>query len=571
MVQRTSEKASALEAATGPIPGNYLVPVGNPGVESFKARKDSLGGYTSVTEYTNVSGDGLVDCTAGLTSAVATAAAAGTALFWPAGTYLTTASVPLLHTVRHVGPGIIKRGTDQFRVQPQNGQANVLYVATTGSAAADGLSSSQPILTPGGAFTVLKNYGPMLCGTWTIKLAAGTYSVNSQTHSTPSRDWVVIQGPTVGASPAVPTAILDGTGAGANKHGFVVGEGGAPAGVQLWVQDIKFQNYNNGTQNSCGIAAGYSARLYANNVHATNCDFAGVLADQCDILLVGGGIYSTCRSGVITNATKTTVGYNATNLATGTQFTGCTQNSVYWSRGSQGHVDYCLFVNAPYHVQIESASRVHLLGNDFRTATTAAVSTNTDGSYYNDVSVVNVFNDGTGDANAKRYDHFAFTGEQQQIQQISRSFCRLFTDTTTRTLTSAAKAQLGADITAIAGLLSYFTSEGTAIRVVVKGDCPAAAFSIGVNFFSNPTTTVMDYSASTGTPGAVSFTYTCDIHPSSASTQRSYGTLSTSNLGTREQNTGNSANMDLAQTVRIMGQSTSGTITVRRVEIWVLG
>jgi hypothetical protein len=81
----------------------------------------------------------------------------------------------------------------------------------------------------------------------------------------------------------------------------------------------------------------------------------------------------------------------------------------------------------------------------------------------------------------------------------------------------------------------------------------------------------MDYSASTGTPGAVSFTYTCDIHPSSASTQRSYGTLSTSNLGTREQNTGNSANMDLAQTVRIMGQSTSGTITVRRVEIWVLG
>jgi Pectate lyase superfamily protein len=570
MVQRTSEKASNLETVAGPIPGSYLVPVGNPGVESFKARKDALGGYTSVTEYRGVAGDGLTDCTTQLAQAVQDALASGAALFWPAGTYLTTASILQLHSVRHVGPGIIKRGSSLFPVEPKSTDFNRLYVSPSGSASNDGLSASQPsTLTQ--AAEDLANYGPVLNGTWVINLAAGTYSTNSVRFNTGSWNWVVLVGPTVG-HPGVPTAILDGTGAGNNKFGFLVGSGDATS-VQVWFEDIKCQNFNNGTQNSGGWALTYGAKMITVNCHAQNCDFGGIVADGGDTLLVKGGIFTNCRSGVILNDTGGTIGYQATSTADGTQFTGCTQNSVYWSRGAQGHVDYCLFTNAPYHVQIESASRAHILGCDFRTATTAAISTNTDGSYYDDVSTVNVYNDGTGNANAKRYDHFAFTGEQQKIQQVSRSWCRLFLDTTSRTLTSATKAQIGADIDALEDLLYYFTSSGTAIKVVMKGDSPAAAFSIGVDFYNavGPTTTVMDYSASTGTPGAVGFTYECEIYPSATAVQRSYGMLSVSNLGTREQSTANTANMAIAQTVRLMGQSTSGTITVRRVEIWVMG
>jgi len=417
------------------------------------------------------------------------------------------------------------------------------------------------------AAATLRNYGPVLNGTWRIVGAAGTYSTNSVTFDTPSRDWVIIQGPDVSGTPNVPTMILDGTGAGSNKHGFVVNG----QGVQVWCQDIKFQHYNAGAQNSCGVAVGYAARFYANNVHCTDCDFAGVLADQGDILLVGGGIYDACRSGIVSNATRSTVGYGATSTANGVKIQNCTQNGVYWSRGSQGHIDYCIHINNPYHVVLESASRAHLLGNDFRTATTAAITTNTDGSYYDDVSVTNTYNDGTGLANAKRYDHFAYTGEQQTWLQASRSEVRRYFDDTTRTLTNASKTQIGADLITLPAY--YFTSSGTKIRIKVWGDTPADTLSIGINFFASvgSVTTAMEYSASTGAPAAVGFEYECTIFPSSATSQRSFGNFAVSNLGTRYQNTGNAANMGLAQTIRLMGQSASGTITVRRVEVWVLG
>lgn len=521
-----------------------------------------------VSTYGAVPGGTAAANDAAIALAITDAIAIGASLWWPPGAssviYDISANIANFHSVRHGGPGAVRRGSDTFYVDPTYGQTNRLYVSSSGSAGNDGLTSALPC-TLAQAAANLRNYGPMLNGTWRIIGAAGTYSVNSITFDTPSRDWVVVQGPSVGGTPNVPTMILDGTGAGSNKHGFVVNG----QGVQVWCQDIKFQNYNNGTQNSCGVAVGYAARFYANNTHCANCDFAGVLADQGDILLVGGGIYSACRSGVISNATRTTVGYGATSTANGTQFTGCTQNSVYWSRGSQGHVDYCTFINAPYHVQLESASRAHLLGNDFRTASIAAVTTNTDGSYYDDVSIPNIYNDGTGLANAKRYDHFAYTGEQQTWMQVSRSEARRFYDNTSRTVTNAAKTQIGADIT---GLIPayYFTSSGTKIRIRIKGDCPAAAFSIGIDFAGGGTT-VMDYSASTGVPAAVGFTYECEIFPSALAVQRSFGQLSVSNLGVREQNTGNTANMANAQTIRIMGQSTAGTITVRTVEVWVMG
>lgn len=549
------------------LSSSAILPVTD-GNTSYRVTKPNLLGYLDVRDYgAATTATAAVNNTA-LTAACAAASAAGMGLWWPGGSFTTSATIPLLHTIRHTGSGAIVRGSDAFYVNPKYGQTNRLYVATAGgggTAANDGLSSSQPILTPGTAFSALRNYGPLLNGTWIIKVAAGTYSVNTQTFDTPSRDWVTIQGPDVSGSPNVPTAILDGTGAGSNNHGFVVNG----QGVQLWCQDIKFQNYNAGAQNSCGVAVGYAARFYAKNVHATNCDFAGVLADQGDILLVGGGIYDTCRSGIVSNATRSTIGYGAVSVATGTKIQNCTQNGIYWSRGTQGHIDYCLHINNPYHVVVESASRAHMLGNDFRTATTAAITTNTDGSYYDDVSVVNVYNDGTGLANVKRYDHFAFTGEQQTWMQVSRSEVRRFYDNTSRTVTNAAKTQIGADIT---GLIPayYFTSSGTKIRIRIKGDCPAAAFSIGIDFAGGGTT-VMDYSASTGVPSAVGFTYEAEIFPSALAVQRTFGQLSVSNLGTREQNTGNAASMANAQTIRVMGQSTSGTITVRSVEVWVIG
>src|SRR6185503_6288510 len=107
---------------------------------------------------------GTDDSTEAVQDAVTAALAAGGVVLWSHGTYLTTASIDDLHSVRHRGPGIIQRGSDLFYAEPKYGQTNRLYVATTGSASNDGLSSSQPLVEPQDAFDALRNYGPVLNG-----------------------------------------------------------------------------------------------------------------------------------------------------------------------------------------------------------------------------------------------------------------------------------------------------------------------------------------------------------------------------------------------------------------------
>ena len=378
-----------------------------------------------------------------------------------------------------------------------------------------------------------------------------------------SRDWVVIQGPAAG-HPNVPTAIFDGSGFAANQHGFII----TGTGVQAWFQDIKCQDYNAGAGNSCGWSQGYGAKCVAVNCHAFNCDFAGWLADQGDICLISGGIYDTCRDGIVLNATKGTIGYGSSGTGSATRITACTEFGVFWSRGAQGHIDNCFFDQNVRHVRIESAARAHTLGNDFRRATAAAISTNTDGSYYDDVSTVNVYNDGTGNANAKRYEHFAFTGKQQNWTDISVSEMRLYYDDTTRTLTNAAKTQVGADLYTFP--VSYFVDGKSKIRIRVLGETPNSAASIGIDF-SGGGTTVMDYSAFVGTPAAGGFIYECEIFPTAPAAQRVFARADGTTIAPRIQNGAAAANMAVAQTAKLMAQSAAGTITVRRVEVWVSG
>jgi len=516
-----------------------------------------------------------------LTAACAWAAANSGMLLWPAGSYATDASIPLLHTVRHLGPGAIVRGGDVFHVDPSVTQTNRLYVATTGDAASDGLSAAQPMSTPQVAFSALKNYGPVLQGSWKVILAAGTYAVHSQTFEVASRDWVVVQGPDVGGHPNVPTAILDGSGFAANQHGFVVGVGGSPAGIAVWFQDIKCQDYNAGAQNSCGWSQGYAARCIFVNCHADNCDFAGILADQGDICLVKGGIISNCRDGIVLNATKGTVGYSSPfTPGSNTQITGCTEFGVYWSRGAQGHVDNCFFDQNAKALVIESAARAHVSGCDFRRSTVYAVGTNSDGSWYDDVSTPNLFNVGTANANVKPYDQAAYSGSQQGWVAASVSEMCLYQANPGSSVTSATKVQIGADLAMPNGVYAgqsgqlrpnYFTNTKTKIRIRVWGDTPNAAASFGVDFFDGTTTTSMAYSAFVGTPSAAGFRYDLEIVPLSATSQRGYVDMCGSGGSPRVESGATAANMANPQTIKLMAQSASGAMVVRRVEVWVSG
>lgn len=161
-------------------------------------------------------GDGVTSDQTAVANATADAFAAGKQMYWPLGTFLTTATIPNFHSIRHFGPGIVKRGSTLFYVTQKVGLYNTMYVATTGNDANDGLSSSEPILTLNRAVTVTESYAPLQFK-WTIELAAGTYSENVTLSSGTSfnEDYLIIQGPT-------PTP---GTAAGAttNSAGYAIG------------------------------------------------------------------------------------------------------------------------------------------------------------------------------------------------------------------------------------------------------------------------------------------------------------------------------------------------------------
>src|SRR5690606_36294392 len=209
--------------------------------------------------------------------------------------YVTSRSITDLHAVRHTGAGAIVRGSNTFYVCPTDSQVNRLHVSASGSATNDGLSLSQGMATPQNAFDALANYGPVLNGSWRVIIGAGEYNVHTQTHSTPSKKQVIIAGPNESGHPNVPTAIIDGTGVTSYQQGMRI----HGVGVQAIVQDIKFQNFASGGNNNLGLVCEQGATLYANNVHADNCDWAGIYCFEASWFRIQGGILSNCRSGFI--------------------------------------------------------------------------------------------------------------------------------------------------------------------------------------------------------------------------------------------------------------------------------
>jgi hypothetical protein len=192
-------------------------------------------GMFSVSEF-GATGDGTTNENAALTAALAAANSDGAELYWPPGNYLTTSSIPLLHTVKHRGPGIILRDGNEFPVEPRTGDTNALYCdASAADDAGDGLSANDPIQQIRTAVDHLANYGPMLEGSWTITAAAGTYKGGvTVPRNLQSRDYITIQGPDVGGHPNVPTAIVSKSADTAQTNGIA-----ATDHVMLWLEDLK--------------------------------------------------------------------------------------------------------------------------------------------------------------------------------------------------------------------------------------------------------------------------------------------------------------------------------------------
>jgi hypothetical protein len=66
-----------------------------------------------------------------------------TTLYWPSGTYRTTASITDFHNIHHSGDGIVERGGNSWYITPKGTQENVIYCSSSGNSTNDGLSLTQ--------------------------------------------------------------------------------------------------------------------------------------------------------------------------------------------------------------------------------------------------------------------------------------------------------------------------------------------------------------------------------------------------------------------------------------------
>lgn len=250
--------------------------------------------------------DEIADATTAISAVVAHALATGKVIVWPDLTFVTSSTIPNLHDVKHIGPGIIKRGSDLFYVDPRNTQTNHLYVnKATGISTNDGLSASQPFDEPQNALLAIKKYGPIVGGTWQIDGASGTYTtrfdfrfktVNPVRLVGPS--WVT-----------APTLILDGASSAANM--MTVRDG-----ASLYIENIKVQNCTDNNieaidyslisavaihSTGAGISTSSGSNFYAAN-HSSGDINGKCLLDNCAssegvIIAYGNSIVSVGTTG----------------------------------------------------------------------------------------------------------------------------------------------------------------------------------------------------------------------------------------------------------------------------------
>lgn len=334
-------------------------------------------------------GDGVEDDTTDIQLAITTAIATSGIVFIPSGTYLTTSSLTDFHNVRYTGSGIIKRGTDLFYVDPLDSVTNRLYVSTTGDAANDGLSSSQPMVSIQTAGNTIYKY-PYRDITWVIQLAAGTYSqVASFQRSFPTPNRVQFKGPDV-ADGVVPTAIIDDPGATVGIY--------FQNHVRAHIEDIKFINFS--ATNDSAITADTGCEIYTRNVHGDNNDCTIEVSSETR-LRVQGGIIENGVVGIrcISNITFT-IGYNGTVASvlgdTGTAILNCSNSAIFLQEGSTGHADYTYIDTCGIGIDVIDRSRVHLVGSRIGNCSTG-IRARVLSTLYNNPVTVSTFTSNTDD------------------------------------------------------------------------------------------------------------------------------------------------------------------------------
>lgn len=236
-------------------------------------------------------GDGVTDDSMYVIRAIVAAYNLGANLFWPAGTYFIphTTNIPAFHSVRHTGPGVVKKGSFLFHITQKETQTNTFYVnSSTGSDSNDGLHTNTPFATLAAALNNLSNYGPTLGGPWAVLLAAGTYAGGGLVpRGIATRDYLTIRGPLVG-HPNTPTVIVSKAADTSKTFGIM-----ATDGQLIRVSNIKFTGAFSQAE-YIGRACVYQRE----NVHVDGAVTGLQINDRCAYYNQGGIIENCTAHGI---------------------------------------------------------------------------------------------------------------------------------------------------------------------------------------------------------------------------------------------------------------------------------
>ena len=361
------ELAAASTSETGAALVGFLQSgTGAVGRTSLDKMRDTI----SVRDFISTPVDGVSDNQAGIERAISAAVARAAHVEWPDGTYVSSANIPGFHSVRHLGSGVIRRGTETWHVTPRGDQRNTLFVGGASSADNDGLSRSQPT-TINAAFLRMMGLGDKAAdGRWRIQLF-GPISFNGDTlRDLPAfRNRLEIWGEAASLD-SEPTTVWDGASSSAAyaiRGDWSTGD----ANVFLHFRNLKFINWQTSSL-AGGICIWASGNILSENIWANNCSI-GTWYRQCYVRqvygkitnaatyaiavqygasgnigdLAGGGItIENCGEGV-------NVGRQTNCYLQGNSFTGCAVD-ISCSRNSrirpQGNT-HTAWTNAVYYLQ----------------------------------------------------------------------------------------------------------------------------------------------------------------------------------------------------------------------------
>jgi hypothetical protein len=259
-----------------------------------------------------------------------------------------------------------------------------------------------------------------------------------------------------------------------------------------------------------------------------------------------GGVLTGNRSGFVSNASPTTV----------------TDTII---RGSQGHIDYCVFEENAIGLVVAENSRVDTVGDDFR-RNTRAIRTRT-GGFFGEGGAKNIYNAGTANANRMAdVEAYAGSGDSTELGR-AQQYVRVAYDRVARPLTgTTAPTTLCAPYTIPARRLF---GVGKQLRVHALGVFTATtAGSVLTVSFGGMEVNFTVPAAERDAPFELDVTL---LEVSGG--YRAIGRLGQGHAGTRHATASRGFNVNEAQPITLSAKPNSRTdaLTVYRTDIYLMG